>query len=445
MSASPLMNLEFNRRRALQLFGIGAAAVTLAACAPTGTGGGTGPAAGAGSAAGLDGADPTDFSFASWSFTEEAAAPALEQIVASYQDKQSVKVTDVSFPYNEYFNQLLLQVRGGQFTGAAHVDVAWLGSLAALGKLQDLSSLTEGRGYTDAALKAAQFDGTQYALPWTIGAIGLVTNSELLAKVGVTPEEFPTTIDAYEKTLKDLKGLGGGLIPYAASTKAAQLKDILIWMQTFGSPLVEGDTVTIGDDASIEAVTWYKGLYDQGLIAADVDRFDARSLFAQGRAAIYDDAPVGRNAVVGESPDPDLANKLAPVSRPVLKDGDTPRALVWGGAIAVIDGEGAPTAGDFAQFATSDLDTVLADYAVRGLPPVTTEAQESDVVKDDVFGTLFSERITATATSNPFWAFTTYSQIETEIAEQVQAVLVGSATPADAMKAAGEAAQKLVG
>ena len=443
MSASPLMTIEFSRRRALQLFGIGAAAAALAACAPTGTG--TGPAPAGGSGAGLNGADPTDFSFASWSFTEEAAAPALEAIVAAYEGKQSISVKDVSFPYNEYFNQLTLQVRGGQFTGAAHVDVAWLGSLAAMGKLQDLSALTEGRGYSDAALKAAQFDGTQYALPWTIGAIGLVTNSEILAKVGVTPEEFPTTLDAYEKTLKDLKALGGGLIPYAASTKAAQLKDILIWMQTFGSPLIDGDTVTIGDDASIEAVTWYKSLYDQGLIAADVDRFDARSLFAQGRAAIYDDAPVGRTAVVGESPDPDLASKLAPVSRPVLKEGDTPRALVWGGAIAVVDGEGAATAGDFAQFATSDLDTVLADYAIRGLPPVTTEAQESDVVAADTFGSLFSERITATATGNPFWAFTSYSQIETEIAEQVQAVLVGSATPADAMKAAGEAAQKLVG
>jgi len=443
MSASPLMTIEFSRRRALQLFGIGAAAAALAACAPTGTG--TGPAPAGGSGAGLNGADPTDFSFASWSFTEEAAAPALEAIVAAYEGKQSISVKDVSFPYNEYFNQLTLQVRGGQFSGAAHVDVAWLGSLAAMGKLQDLSALTEGRGYSDAALKAAQFDGTQYALPWTIGAIGLVTNSEILAKVGVTPEEFPTTLDAYEKTLKDLKALGGGLIPYAASTKAAQLKDILIWMQTFGSPLIDGDTVTIGDDASIEAVTWYKSLYDQGLIAADVDRFDARSLFAQGRAAIYDDAPVGRTAVVGESPDPDLASKLAPVSRPVLKEGDTPRALVWGGAIAVVDGEGAATAGDFAQFATSDLDTVLADYAIRGLPPVTTEAQESDVVAADTFGSLFSERITATATGNPFWAFTSYSQIETEIAEQVQAVLVGSATPADAMKAAGEAAQKLVG
>lgn len=446
MSASPhtarsVAGTAFTRRRALQLLGIGAATAALAGCAPTGSGTG----AASTTAAGLNGADPTDFSFASWSFTEEAAAPALEAIVEAYQKKQSITVEDVSFPYNEYINQLTLQVKGGQFTGAAHVDVAWLGSLASMGKLQDLSSLAEGRGYTDAALAAAQFDGVQYALPWTIGAIGLVTNSELLKKVGVEDDAFPVTIDAFEKTLKDLKALGDGLIPYAASTKAAQLKDILIWMQTFGSPLVDGDTVTIGDDASIEAVTWYKSLYDQGLIAADVDRFDARSLFAQGRAAIYDDAPVGRAAVTSESPDADLDSKLNPVSRPVLAEGDDPRALVWGGAIAVVDGDGAATAGDFAQFATSDLDTVLADYAIRGLPPVTTEAQESDTVASDTFGALFSERITATATTNPFWAFTSYSQIETEIAEQVQAVLVGSSTPADAMKAAGEAAQKLVG
>jgi multiple sugar transport system substrate-binding protein len=439
MSASPLPNPAFTRRRALQLFGLGAATIALAGCAPTGT---SGAASGA---AGLNGADPTDFAFASWSLTEEAAKPALEAIIADYEKANGVSVKPTAFPYNEYINQLMLQVTGGQFTGAAHVDVAWLGSLAATGKLQDLSSLAKGRGYTDAALTAATFDGVQYALPWTIGAIGLVTNSEILGKVGVAPDAFPTTIDDFEKTLKDLKGLGGGLIPYAASTKAAQLKDILIWMQTFGSPLVDGDTITIGDDASIEAVAWYKSLYDQGLIAADVDRFDARSLFAQGRAAIYDDAPVGRGAVTGESPDPDLGSKLVPVSRPVLAAGDTPRALVWGGAIAVVNGSGAATAGDFAQFATSDLDTILADYAVRGLPPATEEALSSDAIASDVFGSQFSERITANATSNPLWAFTAYSQIEAEVADRVQAVLVGSSSPKDAMKEAGAAAQKLVG
>ncbi|WP_350348887.1 extracellular solute-binding protein [Agromyces sp. G08B096] len=439
MSAPTGLKSAITRRQALSILGIGAATATLAACAPTGTGGAPAATAGTGSFT------PTDFSFASWSLTEEAAAPALKALLQQYSSAEKVEIEEVSFPYNEYFNQLMLQVRGGQFAGAAHVDVAWLGSLAALGKLQDVSALTKGRGYTESALTAAQFDGVQYAFPWTIGAIGLVTNSEILDRAGISADEFPTSIDAFESALKDLKGLGGGLIPYAASTKAAQLKDILIWMQTFGSPLVKKGEVTIGDDASIEAVTWYKSLYDQGLIAADVDRFDARSLFAQGRTAIYDDAPVGRGAVTKESPDADLASKLVPVSRPVLKKGDTPRALVWGGAIAVVSGEGAETAADFGQWATSDTEAVLADYEIRGLPPVTEEALASDVVTGDEFGVLFSERITKTATTNPFWQFPQYAQIESAVAEKVQAVLVGQQSPADAMKEAGETAQQLIG
>ncbi|WP_353807698.1 ABC transporter substrate-binding protein [Agromyces sp. SYSU T00194] len=436
MSDTPLLATPFNRRRALQLFGLGAASMTLAACAPTGTGTAAGAAAAGGSFT------PTDFDFASWSLTEEASAPNIQALLDAYASNQDVAIGEVSFPYNEYFNQLTLQLRGGQFVGAAHVDVAWLGALSGLGTLQDVSALTDGRGYTDAALSAAQFDGVQYGFPWTIGAIGLVTNAEILAKAGI--DEFPTTIDGFEAALKDLKALGDGLIPYAASTKAAQLKDALIWMQTFGSPLVDGGTVTIGDDASVEAVTWYKSLYDQGLIAPDVDRFDARSLFAQGRAAIYDDAPVGRGAVTNESPDPDLGSKLDPQSRPVVKAGDTPRALVWGGAIVVVDGDTAPTAADFGQWVTSDLDTVLADYERRGLPPALQAALESPEVTSDEFGTAFGERITATATSNPFWAYAQYAQIETEIAERVQAVLVGQQSPKDAMQAAGEAAQKLI-
>ena len=439
MSTPNRLTTPISRRQALSFLGIGAATLTLAACAPTGTGAAPAQTAGTGTFT------PTDFSFSSWSLTEEASAPAIQALLKEYSSTEGISIEEVSFPYNEYFNQLMLQVRGGQFTGAAHVDVAWLGSLAALGKLQDVSALTADRGYTESALEAAQFDGVQYAFPWTIGAIGLVTNREILEKAGIgTGADFPTSIDDFEAALVKLKGLGGGLIPYAASTKAAQLKDILIWMQTFGSPLLEGDQVTIGDDASIEAVTWYKSLYDQGLIAPDVDRFDARSLFAQGRAALYDDAPVGRGAVTKESPDPDLESKLDPVSRPVLKKGDTPRALVWGGAIAIVTGEGAETAADFGQWVTSDLEAVLADYEVRGLPPVTEEALASEEVTSDVFGSTFGERITATATTNPFWQFPQYAQIETVIAERVQAVLVGQQSPEEAMKEAGEAAQKLI-
>jgi multiple sugar transport system substrate-binding protein len=264
----------------------------------------------------------------------------------------------------------------------------------------------------------------------------------LLSRAGIT--EFPETIEDFEAALVELKGLGGGVVPYAASTKVAQLKDILFWMKTFGCTLLDGDKVTIGDDASVEAVTWYKKLYDQKLIAPDVDRFDARALFGQGRAAIYDDAIVGKGAVIKDSPDKQLADKLDPVARPVLKSGDDPQAQLWGHVIVVVEGEAANTATSFARWLTSDQAATDEFFAKLALPPTTEKGLASDAVANDPFTKAFSERITKTASQNPFWRFPEYAQMETVIAEQVQAVLIGSSSPADAMTTAGEQVQALV-
>ncbi len=324
------MTTAYSRRRMLQLFGAaGLGAAGLAACAPA-------PKETEPLAADDPKANEKTFSFASWTLNEEAGKPVVQGLLDTIAKKDGLTVNPVSYPYNEYLNQLTLQVRGGQLVGAAQLDIAWLGALAALGKLRDLGEVAKDGGYTDTALTSGQYEGKQLGLPWTTGAIGLVTNKELLAKKGITA--FPETVEDFEAALVELKGIGGGVVPYAASTKVAQLKDILFWMKTFGCTLLDGDKVTIGDDASVDAVTWYKKLYDQKLIAPDVDRFDARALFSQGRAAIYDDAIVGKGAVVKDSPDKQLADKLDPVARPVLKSGDDPQAQLWGHVIVVVEG-----------------------------------------------------------------------------------------------------------
>lgn len=433
------MSTTYTRRTVLQMLGLGAGAASLAACAPSG-GGSTSRSSGDASADG--GNTTTEFSFGSWTLNEEAGKPVIQGLLDSYGKANGVTVKGVSYPFNEYLNQLTLQARGGQFKGAAQLDIAWLGALASLGTLKDLGPLADGRGYTEAALASGQHGGAQLGLPWTTGAIGLVSNSDILDRAGVSAS--PKTIDDFEAALVKIKALGDGMIPYAAATKVAQLKDILTWMETFGSPLLDGDTVTIGDDPSVEAVTWYKSLYDQGLIAPDVDRFDARALFGQGRAAIYDDAIVGKAAVTKDSPVPDLAAKLDPLARPVLKAGDDPRSLLWGHVVVVIDGEGSDTAADFAQWITSDPETTIGYFEDLSLPPTTQEALKSDVVQGDAYTTTFTERITATATPSPFWRFPQYAQMESAVAEQVQAVLVGGTSPADAMAAAGRAVQGLI-
>ena len=425
---------DISRRSLLRysVFGLGGAAVLgLVGCS---TGGSTAPASTPGAAA------ATDFAFASWSLSEEAAKPAIESALKTFSSAEGISIDTSAYPYNEYLNQLTLQVRGGQFAGAAQLDVAWLSALAALGKLVDLSAYTGGRGYTDAALGAGTSAGKQLGLPWTIGAIGLIGNAELYDKAGASLT--PGTIDEFEDGLRALKGIG--VIPYAASTKAAQLKDIVVWMQTFGSPIIEDGKATIGDDASIEAVEWYKKLYDDGLITADIDRAAARTLFAQGATALYDDAPVGKSSVLSQSPDASLGDKMTPIARPVLKAGAQPQHVLWGHLVVVVDGEGAETAADFAQWLTSDPKQSEEYFSALGLPPTTDAALASDAVTSNVFVQQFTDTITATAKPSPLWQYPAYAQMETAIAEQVQAVLIGQSSASDAMKAAGQTINGLI-
>jgi ABC-type glycerol-3-phosphate transport system substrate-binding protein len=427
------------RRDALRMLGIGAlgalgttaAAGGLTACAPS-PGSGT---------AGGDAASK-DFTFTSWSLNEEPSKSVTQKIVDAWAKKENSKIRTPSYPFNEYLSQLVLKLRGGETTGAIQLDIAWLGTLAAMGKLVDLGAQAKKGGYTDVALASGQYDGTQYGLPWTTGAIGLIGNGLLLKQAGITKE--PVTTEEFEEALRALKHLGGGVVPYAAATKVAQLKDILPWMQTFGCSLLDGGEggskgrVTIGDDASVDAVTWYKKLYDAKLIAADVDRFDARALFSQGKAGFYDDAIVAKGVIAAQAKNAGLQDAMQPLMRPVLQAGDTPQALLWGHLIVVARGEGSDTAADFALHTTSDRATVVGYFEDLALPPTTTAALADPKVTADAFTTDWTERITKTATGNPFWRYAKAAQIDEAIAKQVQSVLIGKASAKQAMRTAGE-------
>lgn len=433
------MATDLSRRDLLRVSAVGLGGLALAGiaagCAPAGT-----PAPGGSASAGPS--TPTDFAFASWGMSEEATKPALQASVNAFAKLDGISVETPSYPYNDYLNQLTLQVRGGQFAGAAQLDVAWLGTLAALGKLVDLGGEVGERGYTKSGLTAGTFDRKQLGLPWTIAAIGPVANTELLGRVGL--DALPETTKDFEAALVELKALGNGVVPYAASTKTAQLKDIVVWMQTFGSPIVEDGKVTIGDAASVEAVSWYKKLFDQGLITADIDRAAARALFGQGKAAVYDDAPAGRAAVLKSASDSGLADKMAPFARPVVAKGDTPQELLWGHLLVVVDGKGAETAADFAQWITSDPAQQVSYFTALGLPPATDEALASSAVAGNAFVSQFTERVTVDAKPSPLWQYVQYAQMEAAIAEEVQAVLIGSSKPKDAMASAGKKVQALL-
>ncbi|MGI8880389.1 MAG: sugar ABC transporter substrate-binding protein [Jatrophihabitans sp.] len=411
------MSTDITRRSMLGLLGAAGGLGVLAACAPGGGGKNKGDTT------------STKFGFTAWSLNEAATKDTLNSLVDSWAASNKATLSKASYPYNNYLSQLTLKMNGGELSGLVQMDIAWLGSIAALGKLADLGSTAGKNGYTPAALSSGQVNGKQYGLPWSTASIGLTANQDFLDKIGA--KTMPATIDDFEAMLKELKGLG--VIPYAASTKVTQLKDIEPWIWTFGGTIIQDGKVTLGDAGSVDAVTFYKKLYDQKLIAADVDRFDARALFAQKKAAIYEDAISGRSAVAAASSDKQLSAKVTPFARPVVHAGDEPQALLWGHALVVLQGTGADKATELGTWLTTDTPTITAWFSKASLPPATTKGLALSQVSGDKFVSTWSDTITKTAKPGPFWSYTKGAQMDTALATQVQAVLTGQTTPKKAM------------
>lgn len=427
--------LAMNRRTLLRSMGVGALALMgggLVACGP---GDASDPADPAGSAV-----DPEDaagtFDFTTYSGAYEDATATL---VTDYMEDTGATIGREAFPFNEYLNQVIIQGQGGNMTGAVQLDVAWMHAVAQLGILRDLGPYADGVDYTDTALTMGQVDGVQYGLPWQLASIGMVGNAELLDRAGVP--EPPATITDFENALQSLKELDGDIIPYGAMTAVAQLKDIMAWMWTFGSDIIDNGDVTLGDEGSVRAVEWFKGLADEGLIAPDLDRFDARALFPQGNMGFYEDAILARQILTDDTPD--FEENIVVVPRPVDGSGD-PQTMLWGSVIAVIEDDNADAAALFAQHMTSDLDTTLELFGTNAVPPTTQSAVDSDAVQQDDYVSTWNGEVTQFARVNPFWPYAEFGAMEDVLSQQVQRALVGDATPQEAMDRAAEEISELM-
>lgn len=421
------------RGRAARLTALGLATVlSLTACASD-----PGEPAASGTPAALE-----DFTFTSWNYGEDAQKALIEEEVAGFTDGKEITADLVSYPFAEYRNQLLLRSRDGSTTGAAQLDIADIQSLAKLGVLEDLSSYVDAGGYTDAALANGKVGDAQYGLPWYTGSIGLIANTALLEQAGIT--ETPETVDEFEEALAAVKGLGGDIVPYALATKPETIKDFIPWLKTFGSKVVDGDEIVVNDEGAVEALTWIKSLVDDGLVSLNIGRPEARTLYSQGKAAFFDDANQVRGTISSQASDPALLDHTLPVARPVEAAGDDPQALAWGGLLVVFKGGPASTASEFASFLSSDVDTALTRFEKIGSVPTTTKALEDPIFADDAYASTWQDQITAGASPNPLWAFPEYAQMEAKLAEQIQAALIGSKTPKEALDAANAAMQELV-
>ena len=391
-------------------------ALALAGCATPAA-----PGAGAGGASAGGATAAKTINFYGNSLGEEALKSAWQGILDGFSKKEGVKVAPVIYPYDQAATQLALTGRSGNLMGVGQSG-GWQ-VLTPMNILADLSDLAKGLGIPQGVLDSYTMDGKLLVLPLTAAGIGIITNGEIAKSVGI---ESGMTVEQFATALEKIKKQDKSLIPYAAVTKNPDLKDSVPWMWGFGSDVVTDDLkCTLGDAESVEAVTWYKSLQDQGLTQTNVARSDARILFASGRAALYDDAPLASTFVKTNGAAQNIIDNIGAISRPTAGGKDSFNRA-WGSGVFATAGEGELTSRDFILYAATNVEAATALYENSAVAPAAKSvADKIPALAADKFQGAFRTEVSEHARGAAWDRVAVTAQIDAAIGAGVATILAG--------------------
>jgi multiple sugar transport system substrate-binding protein len=387
---------------------------------------------------------PATIVWAGWSGEEAASKPIFQRMIQEYHTETGNTAQWVGFTWNDAAQQLLIRAKGGEQLDISQADISIFNTLAKSDVLADLTDIV-GKDYLEknfdaSTLAVGNVGGKQLGLPWTMASINMVYNPKILAAAGWKVP--PKTMDEFDKCLADVKALGKGIIPYALSTKDTTCgADLMPWLWTFGGSVFDKDgKVSLNSEAGVKTLDWYQSMLKKGYIAMDVGRSEARTMFAQGKVAFYDDAVVAKSQVISNGVAPDkVVDVCSAMPRPVLKAGDQPQSVQWGGMLVIYkNSKYKEQAAQLAKMLVGD--KIALDYFKNGgMPPVTKSAKANpDVQKDPFIKTFLSN--TQTARLEETARMTNADAIKKIMTEEIQSALLGQKSSKQALD---ETAQRI--
>lgn len=372
-------------------------------------------------------------------FTPDENAPIFAA-AKQYGEANGVEVVVESTAPPEMLNKLITAVRGGGGPDVVSVDSAWNATLGAAGILIDISERFApiADQFFEGPVGTGQYLGAQYAVPWYTNNVALFYNTKLFEAAGI--DGPPATWDELvEKgtalTSGDVYGLmlgGGGFgafqfWPFAWQNGATLISD-------------DGTQAEFGSEAGLEAWQFYSDLFlTHKIVPEDVksagESWDqVFAPFIQERAAMV----MAGDWAIGafKSGNPDLQFAVAP-----LPKGKEAATVIGGFNLGIpATAQNPDAAWSFIEWLTAqEQEGILQGYnRIQARQDILDSEYAS---KDPLIKVFIDQSAVGRARATvPAW-----DEIEnTVMSDAWDSVLLGAATPADALADAVEQTNELL-
>lgn len=348
-------------------------------------------------------------------------------------------------PY-EALHDKIVAARGAGGNGYDVVlfDAIWPAEFSKFDLLQDVSSrisADEKEKIFPGALNTVVFKGKTLGMPWILDTKYLYYNKAMLEKAGIKdlPQTWQQVMD--DARIIKQKNIVKYLLVWSWSQAEALVCDYTTLVSGFGGKFYNNGKLDFSTPASLQAVKLMKSSLDEGLTNPASREYleeDVRKAFSNGDAAFALNWTYMYN-MANDAKQSKVAGQVGIMPAP----GDAPNrfgAVNGSMGLGIAKGSSHPDqAWQYISYMTSQ--PVQNKYATLSLPIWKSSYQDPAVSKNQESLIAAADKSLNVMLSRPETA--DYSRLSNTLQQQLQQVLVGSATPEAAMQAVDKSAARL--
>jgi multiple sugar transport system substrate-binding protein len=241
-------------------------------------------------------AGAADVSFSLWQYGEPALGTWWKSVVDGYEQATGDHIVIRNRPISEYNPQLVVELASAAAADLILVSTSHLNEYAASGNLMQLDEYVKGGPIydriQDGGWNSMTVDGHIYAVPIAGRTLELIYNKCYFDEAGIagpptTPQEY---LDAARKLVQ--RDESGNVTRYGTNmintSEDPTYELLLMWTIAFGGThFTDADgNWQLTSKPVVDALTFMKTLYDEGLVPKAVMESDQRAMFATGQSAM---------------------------------------------------------------------------------------------------------------------------------------------------------------